>query len=930
MLPQGECCYNCPHAREGQKFIGPDGYGSSGILLLGDSPWIDEQKAGRVFSGAAGRMLDRILKLMPGGGLRREDLTIWNTIQCSPLHLGWMDNPRRFPAAAVAIEHCRPHLDELIAERRPRVIIPMGNVALRRVCGTSGIEAVAGYVLPTPYGIPAVPTYHPSFLMKGKQNLIPVVLWALSRALGIASGEHRESEYELLLDPTPEEAVAYFAQLPEGGTLFIDIETPESGKLDEEELEEKGPSFTIIRAGASVRKGTGISFPFQRPFTDILFGAIAKSRTIVEWADNRFDTRRLAVAGASFDGKQIVSGMWAWHWLQSDLRKGLNLVAPFYYCGRPWKHLSQAEPAFYNAMDNAVGMDCYIGIRDALVAQKRWDSFMRYCSGMTPILESMGRAGIVIDTNYRDKFMEAIRTERDDINVRIQAQVPDALKPRKFWKKPPKDMTGVVALDVAPSGAKGGEASLERLSPALERLQEHDKRLSPTERPREREQALDERAKREVLSSAASLLASLDLSGEPELGAIATKAAKKVRPTLPYRFMRVDEFNPGSPPQVQELARHLGIKMPKKEQSDDPDDTSTDEKALKRAAKQRGGKVFHDILEWRKRAKLINAYSWPVDAQNRVHYQFGFHPSTWRKSCRSVNIQTIPKRSDLAKKFRRMLVAAPGCVLVEGDSSAIEAVLVGHLANSERYIRLAKAGVHGWLTSALHNHPIKLSLSDTELAQACRNAKKQWPDDYEKCKRVTHLTGYLGTPRRIYEEYPDDFESEAEARKLQQFLLGTEIGDDIKAWQRATVEEAHGNKYLENFYGLRHRFYSLFQWNPRRQAFEFGDDAKRAVAFRPQSIASFIQSDVVFRVAECWLGSLRAIIHDSVVLEVPIRQAHEAAQALEAALTAPISQLGGLSIGAEVSIGSNLAPWSDDNPSGMVEASKWKVAELVN
>src|SRR5215472_9921899 len=116
MLPQGPECSTCPHAREGQHFIKPDGAGSSGILLVGDSPWVDEQREGKVFAGAAGRMLNRILALMPGGGLRREDLYIWNTIQCSPLHLGWMDAPGRFPAAATAIEHCRPHLDAFIAE----------------------------------------------------------------------------------------------------------------------------------------------------------------------------------------------------------------------------------------------------------------------------------------------------------------------------------------------------------------------------------------------------------------------------------------------------------------------------------------------------------------------------------------------------------------------------------------------------------------------------------------------------------------------------------------------------------------------------------------------------------------------------------------------------------------------------------------------
>lgn len=897
MRPDGPACYDCPYCPEGSKFIPPDGNGASRILFVGDSPWKDEQHVGRVFAGAAGKMLDRILSLMPGGGLQRNDLTIWNSIQCSPPHLGWMDSPARYPLAGSAIEHCRPHLDGLIAERSPSVIVPLGNVALRRVVGLSGIEAVAGYVLPTPYGIPAVPTYHPSFLMKGQQNLIPVVLWAFNRAQEIAQGTYKESEYELLLDPTPEEMAAYFAQDYE--EMFLDIETPESGKLDEEELEEEGVSFTIIRAGASIRKGTAISFPFVQPFIDIFLKAIDRARRVVEWADNRFDTRRLAVAGASFLGKQVISGMWAWHWLQSDLRKGLNLVAPFYYAGRPWKHLSQAEPAYYNAMDNAVGNDCYLGISKALQQQGRWEAFLRYCVEPTPYLESMGKAGLLINTEYRKQFMDTIKVERDKINVRIQALVPDVVKPRKFWKKQPKDMTGVVLLDapndvVPPNGAKGGPNPPER--PSVEKLPSVGERVA------------------DLLNEVADAV-----------------SAKTGKPVAPYRFMRVEEFNPGSWQQVQALANTLKVKLPKKEGAESEDDTSTDEKALKKAMKdKKHGQVFKEIFDWRKRNKLITAYTWPLDDQNRVHYTFGYHPSTWRKSCRSVAIQTIPKRSDLAKKFRKMIVAAPGHVLIEGDSAAIEAVLVGWLAGSERYIRLAKAGIHGYLTAASHGDIIPLSVEFEELQRRSKAAKKQWPDDYERSKRVAHLTNYLGTPRRIFEEYPDDFDSEASARKLQQVLLGTEAGTDIKRWQKASVEEAHGNKYLENFYGLRHRFYTLYQWNHRMQRWDLGDDAKRAVAFRPQSIASFIQTDVVLRMVEWgWLDALRAIIHDSLVLEVRDADAIRAAASLYAALVEPRTKLGGLEIGAEVSIGRNLAPYSEDNPEGMIEMSQWQQA-VVN
>ena len=231
-VPIGPFCHDCPHAPLGIRFIPPDGAGTSGILLVGDSPWIDEIKEGRPFVGAAGSTLNRMFQLI---GMDRGDTMITNTTWCKPKHLRWMDNPRRFPDANAAIEHCRPNLDSLIERMPPKVIVPLGNVALRRVCGVSGIERHAGYVLATPYGVPAVPGYHPSFVQQGNQKLNASCMFVLNRAREIANGTYKPSQYELLLDPPPDDLRAYIRRSCVSGripTLIVDIETPESDRID--------------------------------------------------------------------------------------------------------------------------------------------------------------------------------------------------------------------------------------------------------------------------------------------------------------------------------------------------------------------------------------------------------------------------------------------------------------------------------------------------------------------------------------------------------------------------------------------------------------------------------------------------------------------------------------------------------------------------
>lgn len=473
----------------------------------------------------------------------------------------------------------------------------------------------------------------------------------------------------------------------------------------------------------------------------------------------------------------------------------------------------------------------------------RWQQFERYCIKVTPILEAISRNGLGINPAAQKEFFDVLVKERDAIYDVIQAKIPLHVFKIKSWKRKPK-IVDADGYATVTIGRKDDEKITARVKLIL----------------------------------------------YPEGGMWAR---------LP--------FNPRSWEMVQDLGSALGAKLPKKQDAKDDDDTSTDDKALKKAARK--FPVFEDIRQYRKRDKLITSYNWELDKENRCHPVFGYHPSTWRKSCRQPNIQTIPKRSDLAKQFRKMIVPRPGNVLIEGDSAAIEAVIVGWLAGSQRYIRLARAGVHGWITSALHGEPLSLDISDDALIAGCRLAKEKWPDDYEKCKRVVHLSNYCGTPRRIAEEYPDEFPTESSAGQLQSFYFSTEAGQDIKAWQKQTIEIAHANKGLENHFGLRHRFYSLYSYDSRRQCYVLGEDAKRAVAFVPQSDASFVQSDILLRLVArepLFLDWLVAIVHDSLIADVPSDKVFYAASLMYEEMVRPLPQLDGLYIGAEVKRGYNL------------------------
>jgi DNA polymerase I-like protein with 3'-5' exonuclease and polymerase domains len=497
--------------------------------------------------------------------------------------------------------------------------------------------------------------------------------------------------------------------------------------------------------------------------------------------------------------------MFAWHFLQSDLPKALGFVAPLFTCLEPWKQLSNGAPARYSALDSAITMDTYLGIRSQLEVEGRWQAFERHCIDTFPILIRMSEAGVMLDLEHQSKFKGRLEAERDEALEKLQAEVPETVKPKKLYKRQPKDLSSVVEV------------------PA-------------------------------------------------ELGSV-----QHWEKTLP--------FNPASPLQVRQLIQHLGLPVPKGKGADKD---STEAKHLKKLVKKNS--IFRTILDYRERAKLIDAYMWEVQNDGRVHSTFGFNPSTWRKNSRNPNVQTVPKRNDLATEFRRMVIASSGNLLVECDSSAIEAVLVGFYAGSNRYIDLAKKGVHKWLASEYAGRPVSKS-----------------EPLYDQIKRGVHMFNYMGSAHRLCEEYPDLFPTLKPAKQIEEFYFSTPAGQDVRKWQQQTMEQAHKERYLEIPWKYRHYFYDVFHYSNGQWV--TGDDAKRAVAFRPQATASAIQTDFLLdidRTDPVLRDGLRWIVHDSIICEIPEAVAEDAARRLLKVMQQPHPLLGGLAIGAECKIGPNL------------------------
>lgn len=153
-------CTRCPLHKTRNQTVPGAGHPNPEILFIGEGPGSEEDRQGVPFVGRAGDLLTRMIKRM---GLEREDVFIANVVKCRPTVDNAMKRDR--PPTPDEMEACLPYLKEQIARLRPSAIITLGNVAMEGLFGFKGITKRRGHWLEFE-GIPTMPTYHPSFLLR--------------------------------------------------------------------------------------------------------------------------------------------------------------------------------------------------------------------------------------------------------------------------------------------------------------------------------------------------------------------------------------------------------------------------------------------------------------------------------------------------------------------------------------------------------------------------------------------------------------------------------------------------------------------------------------------------------------------------------------------------------------------------------------------
>jgi DNA polymerase len=149
-------CTRCPLHQtrtQGVFGVGPE---RVDWLVIGEAPGAEEDRRGEPFVGAAGQLLDAMLRAI--GLDRKSNVYIANVLKCRP--------PGNRDPKPEEVAACLPYLQAQIELLRPKLLLAVGRIAAQSLLATAApLGRLRGQV--HRFGdTPLIVTYHPAYLLR--------------------------------------------------------------------------------------------------------------------------------------------------------------------------------------------------------------------------------------------------------------------------------------------------------------------------------------------------------------------------------------------------------------------------------------------------------------------------------------------------------------------------------------------------------------------------------------------------------------------------------------------------------------------------------------------------------------------------------------------------------------------------------------------
>ena len=160
-------CRGCPLHAPATRTVFGEGPRNAKLMLVGETPGDQEDRAGHVFVGPAGRELDRALA---AAGIVRADVYITNAVK----HFKFEERGKRrihSKPSRWEVRACNPWLRAELDVVRPRALVLLGATAGQAVIGPSfKLGDAQGRPLDCDLAEHVVATAHPSAILRARDR----------------------------------------------------------------------------------------------------------------------------------------------------------------------------------------------------------------------------------------------------------------------------------------------------------------------------------------------------------------------------------------------------------------------------------------------------------------------------------------------------------------------------------------------------------------------------------------------------------------------------------------------------------------------------------------------------------------------------------------------------------------------------------------
>ncbi len=153
-------CTRCRLHESRTRAVPGEGHSDTEVMFVGEGPGYNEDQQGRPFVGAAGTLLNDLLRSV---GWSREEVFITNVVKCRP--------PGNRDPQPDEIAACRPYLQRQLAALDPALVVTLGRFSLAtfmpgaRIGGAHGTARAVDSELGTNDAM-AYAMYHPAAALR--------------------------------------------------------------------------------------------------------------------------------------------------------------------------------------------------------------------------------------------------------------------------------------------------------------------------------------------------------------------------------------------------------------------------------------------------------------------------------------------------------------------------------------------------------------------------------------------------------------------------------------------------------------------------------------------------------------------------------------------------------------------------------------------